>query len=610
MGTNHNEAAETGRPEYPRPQFVRDHWVNLNGEWEFAFDDEDRGSAAGWSGGEQSLGQKIQVPFAYQSRLSGIGETDFHDNVWYRRLFDVPESFAGRQVLLHFGAVDYAAKVWVNGVFVAAHEGGHTPFKADITHALHADGTPNALVVQALDESRNLELPRGKQFWKKDSASIFYTRTTGIWQTVWIEAVPRTYLDKVKLTPDIDNKRVEIVPHIANYAPGRELRLRVSITFGGVRVTEQTYDVTGRTMTHTIGLANFNAQERETLWAPEHPNLYDISYTLLDGETETDRVESYFGMRKISVEGGRLCLNNSPYKMKLVLDQGYFPDGILTPPSEADIRRDIELTKEMGFNGARKHQKLEDPRYLYGCDKLGLLVWSEAANAYSYSDQYVERFQREWIEAVNRDYNHPSIVVWVPLNESWGVQHIASRPDQRAFAESLYHLTKALDPTRPVISNDGWELGTSDIWTIHDYEWDGQVLTDRYDVDESALREYIDGIGPAGRRIRLEGAHDTGQPIMLTEFGGVKWAADAGPTNSWGYSEAASPDDYELRVAEILGAVQSGVRDHRGRRGGLAGWCWTQLTDTMQEQNGLLTEAREPKLPLDTLRALITGTRP
>ncbi|CAM3552440.1 MULTISPECIES: glycoside hydrolase family 2 protein [Saccharibacillus] len=592
MGTNHNEAAEIGRPEYPRPQFVRDHWVNLNGEWEFAFDDEDRGSAAGWSGGEQSLGQKIQVPFAYQSRLSGIGETDFHDNVWYRRLFDVPESFAERQVLLYFGAVDYAAKVWVNGVFVAAHEGGHTPFKADITHALHADGTPNALVVQALDESRNLELPRGKQFWKKDSASIFYTRTTGIWQTVWIEAVPRTYLDKVKLTPDIDNKRVEIVPHIANYAPGRELRLRVSITFGGVRVTEQTYDVTGRTMTHTIGLANFNAQERETLWAPEHPNLYDISYTLLDGEAETDRVESYFGMRKISVEGGRLCLNNSPYKMKLVLDQGYFPDGILTPPSEADIRRDIELTKEMGFNGARKHQKLEDPRYLYGCDKLGLLVWSEAANAYSYSDQYVERFQREWIEAVDRDYNHPSIVVWVPLNESWGVPDLARDPLQQHHSLSLVYLTKSLDRMRPVISNDGWEHTVSDLVTIHDYEWRREVLEERYAAAEKAL-----SLVPGGHPVMAHGYDYRGEPLLVTEFGGIGYRKSE--WEGWGYSGASSDEDFEERLRNVIGPLLDSEL--------VQGYCYTQLTDVEQEINGLLTYDRVPKIPLDKIRAINEG---
>lgn len=593
-GKNEQVKKEQGmyREEYPRPQFVRESWVNLNGEWEFAFDDDHVGAKQEWSQGDQAFEQKIQVPFAFQSQLSGIGDPDVHDNVWYRREFEVPESFAGKNVLLHFGAVDYEAKVWVNGVFVVRHEGGHTPFKADITHALRTDGTPNTLVVQALDESRNLELPRGKQFWKKDSASIFYTRTTGIWQTVWMEAVAPVYLEKVKITPDMDKRCVEIVPYVANFAPGRDLRLRVSISFQGQAVTEQIYSITSRTVRHTIGLPNFNFHERETWWSPENPSLYDISFTLFENDAETDHVNSYFGMRKISIDGGKLCLNNGPYKMKLVLDQGYFPDGNLTPPSDEDIRRDVELTKEMGFNGARKHQKLEDPRYLYWCDVLGLLVWSEAANAYMYSDEYVERFNREWIESIDRDYNHPSIVVWVPLNESWGVPDLARDKVQQHHSEALVYLTKSLDPTRPVISNDGWEHTTSDLITIHDYEWQREVLEERYDDVEKAL-----SLIPGGHPIIAYGYSYRGEPILVTEFGGIAYKKSE--WEGWGYSGASSDEDFEQRLRDVIDPLLKSEL--------VQGYCYTQLTDVEQEINGLLTYDRVPKIPLEAIRKINEG---
>lgn len=580
------------RAEYPRPQFYREAWFNLNGEWEFAFDDDYAGEAENWSQGKQPFAQTIQVPFAYQSQLSGIGDPDFHDNVWYRRTFEVPKTFAGKKVLLHFGAVDYEAKVWVNGIFVARHEGGHTPFKADISHALNTDGTLNTLVVQAIDESRNLELPRGKQYWKKDSASIFYTRTTGIWQTVWMEAVAPTYLEKVKITPDMDNKCVEIVPCVANLRSGTDLKLRVSVSFRGEPVTEQTYTVASRATRHTIGLHNFNFHERETWWSPENPSLYDISFALIQDGEEIDRAESYFGMRKISIDGGRLCLNNAPYKMKLVLDQGYFPDGNLTPPSDDAIRRDVELTKEMGFNGARKHQKLEDPRYLYWCDKLGLLVWSEAANAYMYSDEYVERFNREWIESIDRDYNHPSIVVWVPLNESWGVPDLARSRVQQHHAEALVHLTKSLDPMRPVISNDGWEHTVSDLITIHDYEWQREVLEERYEDPAKAL-----GLIPGGHPILAYGYSYRGEPILVTEFGGIAYKKS--DWEGWGYSGASDDEDFERRLRDVI--------DPLLRADLVQGYCYTQLTDVEQEINGLLTYDRVPKIPLEIIRKINEG---
>ncbi|WP_197074351.1 glycoside hydrolase family 2 protein [Paenibacillus sp. FSL P4-0081] len=586
------------RAEYPRPQFVRDNWVNLNGEWEFAFDDDNVGSREQWHLGNKPLAQRIQLPFAFQSSLSGIGDPGFHDIVWYRRELEIPEAFAGKEILLHFGAVDYEASVWVNGILVAKHEGGHTPFHTGISAALAPVGQPNILVVKAVDYSKDVTLPRGKQYWKSDSASIFYTRTTGIWQTVWMEAVSSVYLGKVKLTPDIDHKSIEIRSFIKGALTSNgelnsdSLKLQVEITFEGQPISSDMYSVRNPEESRSITLSDFNDHGHGHWWSPEQPNLYDVTFTLLDGGKVLDLVTSYFGMRKISVESGRLCLNNRPYFMKLVLDQGYFPDGNLTPPSDEAIRRDVELTKELGFNGARKHQKLEDPRYLYWCDKLGLLVWGEAANAYEYSEEYVRRFTQEWQESIERDYNHPSIVVWVPLNESWGVPNIAADKQQQQHAQAMYHLTKSLDGTRPVVSNDGWELVTTDLFNIHDYEWRREVLEQRYSSVELAVR----GL-PGNRKLAVEGFPYADQPILITEFGGVAYKKS--DWDGWGYSGAENDEDFAARLrAVIQPLLLSGV---------VQGYCYTQLTDVEQEINGLLTYDRVPKLPLELIRAINEG---
>jgi len=592
------------RAEYPRPQFYREDWLNLNGEWDFAFDDEDRGLAEKWHLGDGGFDRKIIVPFAYQSKLSGIGTNEFHDIVWYRRTFRLPESFRGKRVLLHFGAVDYEASVWVNGALVATHEGGHTPFHADITEALGDPDGEQLVVVRARDYSRDVTLPRGKQYWLPDSASIFYTRTTGIWQTVWLEAVSAFHLKKVKMTPDIDRNQMELQLHVAGVeagvAPGRELRLHVDISFEGSPVAEDVISVRHPVETRAIGLNDFHDHGLGRLWSPEHPNLYDIVFTLVEsggnaddgGAKVLDRVTSYFGMRKISIENGKFCLNNRPYYQKLVLDQGYFPDGNLTPPSDEAIRKDVELAKAMGFNGARKHQKLEDPRWLYWCDKLGLLVWSEAANAYGYSDEYVRRFTAEWQASVERDYNHPCIAVWVPLNESWGVPNIQIDKLQQQHALTMYHLTKSLDPMRPVVSNDGWEMVETDLFSIHDYEWREDVLAERYGNVERTVHG-----SPAGRRLAVEGYPYKGQPVLVTEFGGIAYKKS--DWEGWGYSGAENDEDYEARLRAVFRPIQQAE--------GIQGYCYTQLTDVEQEINGLLTYDRVPKLPVEKIRAINEG---
>ncbi len=580
------------RQEHPRPQFERADWINLNGEWEFEFDDSRIGEKEQWQEGQKELSRRIQVPFAFQSKLSGIGDPDFHDTVWYRTSFELSESFSGKRTILHFGAVDYEASVWVNGKLAVKHEGGHTPFSADITDMINPSGA-NALVVKAVDYSRDVTLPRGKQYWLKDSASIFYTRTTGIWQTVWLEAVGQTYMDKVRYTPDIDRNDIEMRVFFGGLADRPEnLTLEIDISFQGALVARDIVKVNNEEETRTIRLTDFNDHSQGRWWSPEHPNLYDVRFTLRDDNVAIDEASSYFGMRKVSVEDGKFCLNNRPYFQKLVLDQGYFPDGNLTPPSDEAIKRDVELTKAMGFNGARKHQKLEDPRYLYWADKLGLLVWSEAANAYQYSEKYVRRFVNEWQEAMERDYNHPSIVAWVPLNESWGVPNIQIDKRQQQHALTMYHLTKSLDPMRLVVSNDGWELVATDLFTIHDYEWRREVLEERYSTHEKAV-----SVMPASRRLSVGGYQYAGQPILVTEFGGIGYKKSE--WEGWGYSGAENDEDYADRLRAVIHPLlKSNV---------VQGICYTQLTDVEQEINGLLTYDRVPKIPVELVKQITEG---
>lgn len=576
------------RMDYPRPQFERTEWLNLNGEWEFEFDDNQVGDQEKWYI-KHDFSKVIQVPFCFQSSLSGIGDTSFHDVVWYRKKVILPPLFAGKRAILHFGAVDYSCWVWINGQLVTFHEGGHTPFSVDITDPLGDD--ENHIVVKAQDYSKDQTLPKGKQYWVEKSAQIWYTRTTGIWQTVWLEPLGETYLEKVKFTPYIDSNEIKLRSFIRGSLQGN-LRLKTVVSFQGAPVTEEIVKVSETEILRRIGLKDVNDLVGGRLWSPENPNLYDVEFTLYDGDRIVDQVKSYFGMRKISIEDGKVCLNNRFYYMKLVLDQGYFPDGIMTPPSDEAIKQDVELTKAMGFNGARKHQKVEDPRYLYWCDRLGLLVWGEMANAIDYSETYVRRMNLEWQEVMERDYNHPCIVVWVPLNESWGVQNILVDKLQQQHALCMYHLTKSLDDTRLVIANDGWEHTITDICTIHDYESKREVLEERYSSVENAVNA-----NPSNRVIHLPGYPYEGAPILVTEYGGISFKQ--GDWEGWGYTAAKDDEDFiELYKAVTEPLLHSSV---------VQGFCYTQLTDVEQEINGLLTYDRKPKVDLNIIKQINGG---
>jgi beta-galactosidase/beta-glucuronidase len=531
------------------------------------------------------------VPYAFQSKLSGIGDTAFHDVVWYRRAVTVPAEWRTRRVLLNFGAVDYEATVWVNGIEAGHHIGGHVGFALDVTDWLKPDN--NDIVVRVADPGTDRTIPRGKQYWQPKSEGIYYTRTTGLWQPVWIEAAGATRIAALRVTPDIERSQARIDVDLAaardltNAAP-LPLAIRATARLdGAVQATTTVSAMNERRATAVLTLPD------QRLWRPDRPALYDLTLEVEANGAVVDRVQSYFGQRKISVHDGKLYLNDAPYFLRFALDQGYWPESTLTPPSDDAMQYDIRMTKAFGLNGVRKHQKAEDPRYLYWADKMGLLVWGEMANAHDYSPEYAARFTREWQEIVARDYNHPSLIAWVPINESWGVPQVLTDQAQQAHVSALYHLIKSLDPTRPVVDNDGWEhTDETDILTLHDYAATGSLLADKY-VHLATDPQHIPR---NGRDALVYGAAYHGAPFMLTEFGGIAFRLGApGAANEWGYSGVEPTREAFLqRLDGLVKAIRANPA--------WAGFCYTQLTDVEQEINGLMTFDRKPKLDADTYR--------
>jgi beta-galactosidase/beta-glucuronidase len=586
--------------DYPRPQLVRERWTSLNGEWQFTFDDARRHTspheAIAWD-------RHIVVPFAPEAAASGIGDQDFHQVCWYRRTFanDDINMAPGQRCILHFGAVDYAARVWVNGIVVAEHEGGHTPFSADITDALASGGAngEHELVVRTEDDPADLAKPRGKQDWLREPHSIWYPRTSGIWQTVWLEPVPATHLKVLRWTPHFDG--FEIGCEIGVAGPLRDgLTAEVRLWHGDTLLADDTYLLLGQEANRKIALSDpgIDDSRNELLWSPEHPTLFDAEVILRCEGRVLDTVRSYTALRSVAINRDRLMLNGRPYPLRLVLDQGYWPDTLMTAPSDAALRRDVELARAMGFNGVRKHQKIEDPRYLYWADRLGLLVWEEMPSVYAFSPRSMTRLIREWTEVIERDYSHPCVIVWVPFNESWGVPNLTSMQAHRNAVEALYHLTRMLDGTRPVIGNDGWEASATDILGIHDYDASPLRLKARYEVADP-VRTLFDQRRPGGRILTLDGFPHRGQPIVLTEFGGIAFRTASAVEHTWGYSSADSPERFFEHYRALLEVANETLM--------FSGFCYTQFADTFQEANGLLNADRTPKIPLEKIHAATTN---
>ena len=570
------------RSEYPRPQFRREGWQNLNGEWEFAFDDKNEGIKSGLWQGKKALPLKINVPFSYEYPASGVGDAAQHDVVWYRRTFAIAEENRGSRALLCFNAADYQTDVWLNGVHILTHTGGFAPFSADITDFLKKGG--NVIVVRC-EDTLNDAVPRGKQSWTGSPFSCFYVPNTGIWQSVWLEFFGEDCIAEHLLLCDYD--RTELYGELVTLY-GLADEAEITVTFDGKLIKRERLTLRGRHNRYRFVLPKDYTDDYS--WSPENPRLLYVDFALYTGGKQIDLAHTRIGMRKISIdEHGKICLNNRPYYQRLVLDQGYWQESGLTPPSVDALRKDIELAKAMGFNGARKHQKLEDPYFCYYAEELGFLTWCEMPSAYRFSAEETAAITQEWQEIVRAGRNCTSNVCYVPLNESWGVREIAADETQKVFACSLYYLTKSLDHTRLISTNDGFEtVNPTDILGVHDYDSEKAE-------DFAKYANGYDGMHPQGFALFAEGERYAGEPALLTEFGGRAMQSDA-KGEAWGYSGAAQNEEAFLNQLE---SIMQGVYSCN-----FQGYCYTQLTDVQQEVNGLLTAERKPKADMQKLKAI------
>ena len=580
------KADDIPRSEYPRPQFERADWINLNGEWDYTFDFSETGQERGFCKAESFEG-KIIVPFCPESILSGVGYKDFINCIWYRRDISIPENWKGKKILLNFGAVYYTSEIYIDGTLVKRHFGGSSSFSADIT-AYVSDGQPHNLIVRATSDLRSKTQGAGKQSLQYGSYGCNYTRTTGIWQTVWMEAVAPEALMDAKVVTDVDQSRIVISPRFFKDSKGT---LKVTLKDGTKTVA-----------TASVAASNNSVivlpVKKAKLWSPESPFLYDLEYTLTDESgTVADHVKSYVGMRKIHIDGNKIYLNGKPCYQRLVLDQGFYPDGIWTAPTDSALKRDIELSMAAGFNGARLHQKVFEERFYYWADKLGYITWGEAPSWGMDANNMdaARNFLSEWREIVARDRNHPSLLIWTPLNEEWWPDAV----QYPRFVADLYDLTKLIDPTRPVNDASGGTHIKTDIWTIHNYEQNPFKLKNIIYYGEKffATPVYPQVLAPAN--IGFNGlrpdepygypAYDGSMPLLIDEVGGIKWAPESADTTAWGYGVAPrTKTEFLDRLAGQINSVLQ-LGDH------VWGYCYTQLTDVEQEQNGIYNYDRTPK---------------
>jgi len=589
------------RPEYPRPQFERTEWINLNGEWSYSFDFSGSGMerelfrSTGFDG-------KITVPFAPESDLSGVGYKDFINHFWYHRTITVPQNWDGKNILLNFGAVYYKAEIYIDGNFAARHFGGTSSFSVDIT-SLVKPGQTHHLVVYVESDVRGGQQPAGKQNLQFESYACNYTRTTGIWQTVWMEAVHPEGLKSVQVVTDIDQQQVVIRPRFYKELGGK---LEVSLLDNGKVVAKQTVS-TSSLSTVVLPVKNMKT------WSPESPFLYDVKYKVINKQGKVvDEVDAYVGMRKVHIEGNKIYLNNKPYYQRLVLDQGFYPDGIWTAPSDAALKRDIELSMECGFNGARLHQKVFEERFHYWADKIGYITWGEASSwGMDVNDPVTARnFITEWAEIVERDMNHPSILIWTPTNE----QFWPDRVQYPRLMGDLYTLTKMIDPTRPFHGASGGTHIATDIWTVHDYEQDPEKLkailyndgklagTPKWEIQ---LKPQNIGYNPLKYTDQYAfPEYKMDMPYLVDEFGGIKWnpaqQIESAQNTSWGYGEPPrSLEEFYARLEGQVNAVLS-LSEY------IWGYCYTQLTDVEQEQNGIYYYDRTPKFDMKLIRSIFS----
>ncbi|MDE6094884.1 MAG: beta-glucuronidase [Muribaculaceae bacterium] len=571
------------RPEYPRPQFERKDWKNLNGEWTYTFD-------FGKSGMDRRLYEskgfqdKITVPYCPESKLSGVGYVDFIPAMWYHREISIPEDWKGRNIVLNFGGVDYFSAVYIDGNLVGRHWGGSSSFSHDITKYV-GDGKPHDLVVRVEDDNRRGVQPKGKQSSLYHSHGCDYTRTTGIWQTVWMEPVDSHSLASAYVVPDLDKKRFIVQPEFRNLDKGVKIE---AIVRDGSKIVAKTVETATPHARIELPLKNVKT------WSPESPFLYDIEFNVYDKNGKVvDNVKSYAGMRKVHMEGNRLYLNNEPYFLRLVLDQGFYPDGIWTAPDDADLKKDIEMSMAAGFNGARLHQKVFEERFHYWADKLGYLTWGETASwgADANKIEAARNFLPEWESIVVRDRNHPSIIAWTPFNETWerpGDSEQAMQHDR--LLHDVYNLTHHLD-YRPVNETSGNYHVITDLWTVHNYEQNPEKLAEYFVIKED------------GRYPQLDPSREVaygGQPFLIDEYGGIKWVDGAQfADNSWGYGDSPRTlEEFYDRLEKLTDVILAVPY--------MSGYCYTQLTDVEQEQNGIYNYNRTTKFDMDRIKKIFS----
>ncbi len=563
------------RPEYPRPELYRESWLNLNGIWEFAFDFSNSGEEAGKFLGV-GFDRTILVPFAPESPLSGIGFLDFMPAVWYKRTFILPEDWSKKNVLLHFEACDYETTVGINGHKVGSHEGGYTPFSFNITAYLKPG--ENLIIVRARDDVRSGRQATGKQSHRLESYSCLYRRTTGIWQTVWLEAVPEIYIEQLRFYPQKERDEAALFVFFNQPPEGGNLFVRLS--FQSKEVYKAVYTA------EKVTFIPIKIKDLK-LWDIKQPNLYDVEIIYFRGKEAIDRVKSYFGFRTIEARGDRIFLNDRPLFLRFVLDQGFYPDGIYTAPNDEALKRDIEIAQSFGFNGARLHQKVFERRFLYWADKFGYLVWGEFPDwglDISNAENFLS-FQKQWRKVLNRDFNHPSIIGWCPFNERWEVIY-------PGFIEEIFHLTKEIDPTRLVIdSSGGYHLAPTDVYDAHNYEQNIEVFAHAFSgLLEDPPKVFVNG--DPRRHLPYRG-----QPYFVSEYGGIWWNPGQRDEKAWGYG--ARPKTAEEFIERYRRLTQALLENPK-----IAGFCYTQLYDIEQEVNGLCNFERQPKFDQDIIRSI------
>ena len=570
------------RIEHPKPQFRRDSWMNLNGPWAFQIDQGRSGKERNLHAADAKLTDTITVPFCPESDLSGVGHKDFLYGVWYQRKVTLTQQQCEGKVFLHFGAVDYEAVVYVNGKQAGGHKGGYVSFKVDVTDFVVPG--ENVITVNAIDDNRNPMYPSGKQCGDFYSSGCMYTRTTGIWQTVWLEFAPKAYIKSVHYETNAEAGLLLLTAQLEG-----EGDFRAEAFYEGAAMGESHMD-------NARGEVKLAVKVAETyLWEPGHGRLYDLELTF--GE---DTVHSYFGLRSLQLDGHKFRINGKSVFQRLILDQGFYPDGIYTAPTDAALEKDIDMCMALGFNGARLHEKVFEERFLYHCDRKGYLVWGEYPNwGLNHADpKAIYGILPEWLEELERDRNHPAIIGWCPFNETWDVD---GHPQYRGLVGGIYRITKAVDPSRPCIDTSGNFHEETDIFDFHDYDQDPVTFKANYDrlMTEGHL---FDRLSEDSLNRNAARQFYTGGPVFCSEYGGIRWAPEyvAGTgTGSWGYGEdVKGMEDFKRRFQGLTDALLDNDR--------ILGLCYTQLTDVEQEQNGLYTYDRRPKFDADWIRSVMS----